>query len=88
MGIAFIANILIWVAMEYTEVYEILENCQKLVNLVYEREFLLSLNPVHYEWYKLPEDSCVCVGDCMTTRRSLLFSSLCVIHWISPIFVE
>ena len=26
------------------------------MNLVYDWEFVLSRNPVHYEWYELPED--------------------------------
>ena len=39
------------------EVYDILENCQQLVNLAYDWEFVLFRNPVYYKWCELPEDS-------------------------------
>ena len=33
------------------------EGGEELMNLVCEGEFLLSTNPVHYEWCELSEDS-------------------------------
>ena len=39
------------------ELYDILENRQELVNLVYNWEFAMSCEPIYYEWKELPEDS-------------------------------
>ena len=41
------------------ELYDVLENYQELVNLVYDWEFVMSRDLIYYEWTELPQDLCV-----------------------------
>ena len=48
--------------------YDVLEICWQLENLLYDWEFVLSRNAVHYEWYELTEDSAV--WECLSEDKN------------------
>ena len=47
------------------------------MNLVFEWEFLLSRDPIYYEWYQLPEDSDVWQRLYEDKKKSVLYKSVC-----------
>ena len=53
------------------ELYDILENRQELVNLVYDWE------PIYYEWKELPEDSDVWQRLYKDKKKSVIYKSVC-----------
>ena len=60
------------------EVYDVLENRAEIMNLVFEWEFLLSCDPIYYEWYELPEDSDVWQRLYEDKKKSVLLLPMCV----------
>ena len=59
------------------ELYDILENRQELVNLVYNWEFAMSCEPIYYEWKELPEDSDMWQRLYKDKKKSVIYKSLC-----------
>ena len=56
---------------------DVLENRQQLVSLVCEWQFVMSSNPISYEWYELPENSDVWQCLYEDKKKSVMYKSVC-----------